>query len=85
MNLGIIGNGGREHSLCFKLLKSSKVNKIFCIPGNAGTSHIAKNVDINIDDFKSIKNFGFSKIIIIICMCPRVQLQRMDQVRVLPW
>ena len=57
MNLGIIGNGGREHSLCHKLLKSSKVNKIFCIPGNAGTSSIAENINIKINDFKSIKDF----------------------------
>ena len=57
MNLGIIGNGGREHSLCFKLLKSNKVNKIFCIPGNAGTNEIAENVDIDVLDFKNIYDF----------------------------
>ena len=45
MNIGVIGSGGREHSLCFKLLQSKKVDKIFCIPGNAGTGEICKNLD----------------------------------------
>ena len=51
MNIGIIGSGGREHSLCFKLLQSKKVKKIFCIPGNAGTNEICKNLDLDILDF----------------------------------
>ena len=54
MNIGVIGSGGREHSLCFKLLQSKKVDKIFCIPGNAGTGEICKNLDIDILEFKKI-------------------------------
>ena len=46
MNIGIIGSGGREHSLCFKLKESSIVNKIFCFPGNAGTGLIAENINV---------------------------------------
>ena len=38
-------------------LETSKISKIFCIPGNAGTSYIAENVNIKVDDFKSIKEF----------------------------
>ena len=57
MNVGIIGSGGREHALCFACKKSSKVKKIFCLPGNAGTSLIAQNVNINTDEFEKIKNF----------------------------
>ena len=57
MNLGIIGNGGREHSLCFKLLKSSKVNKIFCIPGNSGISKVAKCFDFNPQEKNTIYKF----------------------------
>ena len=41
MNIGIIGSGGREHSICFKLKQSSLVNRIYCIPGNAGTSAVS--------------------------------------------
>ena len=54
MNIGIIGSGGREHSLCFKLRDSKIVDKIYCFPGNAGTSKIAINIDVNILDFKKI-------------------------------
>ena len=55
MNIGIIGSGGREHSLCYKLKESSLVDKIFCFPGNAGTETIAKNINIDILDFEKIK------------------------------
>ena len=44
MNIGIIGSGGREHALSHFLYTSKKVTKIFCIPGNAGTSSIAENL-----------------------------------------
>ena len=57
MIVGIIGSGGREHAICTKIKESSKKHKIFCIPGNAGTNNIAENIDIEINDFKSIKNF----------------------------
>ncbi len=57
MKVGVIGSGGREHSLCLALKKSSKISEIFCIPGNAGTHKIAKNIDLNINDFEKIKNF----------------------------
>ena len=52
MNIGIIGSGGREHSICFKLKQSSLVNKIYCIPGNAGTSELSENLNIDINDFE---------------------------------
>ena len=61
MNIGIIGSGGREHALCFKLRQSKKVDKIYCIPGNAGTNLIAENIDIKIDDFEKIKKFSIKK------------------------
>ena len=56
MNVGIIGSGGRESSICFSLSKSKKVNKIFCMPGNGGTENISKNIKIDINDFQEIKN-----------------------------
>ena len=61
MKVGIIGSGGREHSLCEALSKSKKISKIYCFPGNAGTEKIAENVDINIDDFEMLKKFIISK------------------------
>ena len=57
MNIAVIGSGGREHSVCFKLRQSKKINKIFCFPGNAGTSKIAQNINIDVLNFKDISNF----------------------------
>ena len=54
MNIGLIGSGGREHALCKKIKESKLVEKIVCFPGNAGTSVLAKNVDIDILDFKKV-------------------------------
>ena len=55
MNIGIIGSGGREHAICEKILQSKKVEKLYCFPGNAGTSELGTNVDIGVNDFESIK------------------------------
>ena len=55
MNIGIIGSGGREHSLCFKLKESKIVDKIYCFPGNAGTEKIAQNINIETTNFEEIK------------------------------
>ena len=56
MNIGLIGNGGREHALCKKIYESKFINQIFCFPGNAGTSKLAINIDVDILDFKKILN-----------------------------
>ena len=57
MKIAIIGSGGREHALAAKISKSSRVKEIFCIPGNAGTSKIATNVEIDINEFDKIFKF----------------------------
>ena len=54
MNLAVIGSGGREHSICYKLRQSKRLTKLFCIPGNAGTKKVAENININITDFDEI-------------------------------
>ena len=54
MNIAVLGSGGREHSICFALKKSKKIKRLFCIPGNAGTASIAKNINIDISDFEKI-------------------------------
>ena len=54
MNLAVIGSGGREHSICYKLKQSPKIKNLFCIPGNAGTKFIAQNININLKDFDKI-------------------------------
>ena len=74
MIVGIIGSGGREHAICTKIKESSKISKIFCIPGNAGTNNIAENIDIKIDDFKSIKNFCLKNKIELLIVGPEQPL-----------
>jgi phosphoribosylamine--glycine ligase len=57
MKIAIIGSGGREHAITVSISKSPKIDKIYCIPGNAGTSKIATNIDISISDFKNLYKF----------------------------
>ena len=57
MKIAIIGSGGREHALVATISKSSRINEIFCIPGNAGTSKIATNVEIDINEFDKVYKF----------------------------
>ena len=74
MKVGIIGSGGREHSLCLSLKKSQKITKIFCIPGNAGTDQIAQNVDLDIGNFKKLKDFILEKKIEMVIVGPEKPL-----------
>ena len=55
MNILVIGGGGREHTLCWKLKQSKHCKKLFAAPGNAGTSECATNLPIGVSDFKKIK------------------------------
>mgnify|MGYP001344023398 FL=1 len=67
MNIGLIGNGGREHALCKKIYESELVKNIICFPGNAGTAQFATNIDVNFLDFKKIlKLIKFYKIDLVI-------------------
>ena len=57
MTILLLGSGGREHALAWKMLQSSKCESLFVAPGNAGTAQIATNVNVDILDFQSIKTF----------------------------
>ncbi len=57
MNVLVIGSGGREHTICWSLSKSPKVDKIYCLPGNGGLSQIAECVPISVMDFDAIIDF----------------------------
>ena len=74
MKVGIIGSGGREHAICEILKKSTKINKIFCFPGNAGTVSIAENVNINLDNFEDLKNFILKNKIDLVVIGPEKPL-----------
>ena len=67
MNIGLIGSGGREHALCQKIHESKLIKKIICFPGNAGTAKIAKNIKVNILNFREIHQLvQFHKIDLVI-------------------
>ena len=55
MKVGVIGSGGREHAICTSLKKSKNIDKIYCFPGNAGTSFIAENIEIELNNFEELK------------------------------
>tara|TARA_B100000579_G_C22784366_1_gene831068 strand:+ start:43 stop:1308 length:1266 start_codon:yes stop_codon:yes gene_type:complete len=74
MIIGIIGSGGREHSICLSLKKSKKVKKIFCFPGNAGTENIAKNIKIDLNNFEELKNLIIENKIELIIIGPEKPL-----------
>lgn len=58
MKVLVVGGGGREHALCYKIAKSSKVDKIYCAPGNAGISEIAECVPIGAMEFDKLADFA---------------------------
>ncbi len=57
MNVMIIGNGGREHAIAWKISQSQNLKKLYCAPGNPGIAKFATNVPIKVDDFKSLIKF----------------------------
>ena len=57
MKVLVVGGGGREHALVWKLSRSSRVDKVFCAPGNAGITELARCIDIRVDDIDALLNF----------------------------
>ena len=74
MKVGIIGSGGREHAICESLKNSNKIDKIYCLPGNAGTANIAENIILDLDNFENIKNFVLEKEIDLVVIGPEKPL-----------
>ena len=74
MKVGIIGSGGREHAICHALSVSKKISKIYCFPGNAGTSEIATNVNLNTENFNDLKDFILINTIDLIVVGPEKPL-----------
>ncbi len=60
MNILLLGSGGREHALAWKIAQSPKVEKLYIAPGNAGTALVGENANIKADDFPAIKDFALS-------------------------
>ena len=74
MNVLILGSGGREHAFAWKIAKSSSCNLLFIAPGNAGTAEIGTNVNIDVNDFESIKYFVLAENIELVVVGPEEPL-----------
>lgn len=76
MNILIIGGGGREHALAWKVASSSKVEKVFVAPGNAGTAHEPKveNIELDVEDINGLKSFVLANDINLTIVGPEVPL-----------
>ena len=70
MNILLLGSGGREHALAWKIAQSEKVDRLFIAPGNAGTAGCGENVDIKADDFEALKEFAVANSIGMVVVGP---------------
>ena len=74
MNILVLGNGAREHALCFSIAKSKQLSKLFCAPGNYGISQIADVHNIDINNFDVLYSFCMAKKIDLVVVGPEVPL-----------
>lgn len=70
MKILLLGGGGREHALAWKIAQSEKVEKLYIAPGNAGTANVGENVAIGVNDFDKIKDFAVEKNIDMVVVGP---------------
>ena len=70
MNIILLGSGGREHALAWKIAQSDKTDKLFIAPGNAGTTGCGENVDIKADDFEALKEFSLANDVKMVVVGP---------------
>jgi len=76
MNILLLGSGGREHALAWKMAQSKKLSQLFIAPGNAGTAQVGTNVNLNPNDFEAIKAFVLDNTINMIVVGPEEPLVR---------
>ncbi len=74
MNVLVLGSGGREHTLAWKINQSPECEKLFVLPGNAGTSEFAENIDLPVSDFKQIGRAVLEKSIDLVVVGPEAPL-----------
>ncbi len=74
MNILVIGSGGREHALCWKIKQSPKVKKLYCAPGNGGIAQLAECVNISVEDIDALLKFALEKKIDLTVVGPEVSL-----------
>lgn len=76
MNILVLGSGGREHAISWKISKSNKCKNLYIAPGNAGTSLVGNNLIININDFEEVKSIVIEKSIDLVIVGPEEPLVR---------
>ena len=74
MNILIIGGGGREHAMAWKMARSPQLEKLFIAPGNAGTAMVGTNMPVSVDDFEGIKELVLAEKIEMVVVGPEVPL-----------
>jgi len=74
MKILVVGGGGREHALCWKIKKSPLVDKVYCAPGNAGISKVANCIDIEASDLEGLKDFAIKNSIDLTVVGPELPL-----------
>ena len=74
MNILIIGSGAREHAFCWKLAQSKKTEKVYVVPGNAGTTELATNLDFDVSKFKDLKENILKNSIKLVLVGPEIPL-----------
>ena len=74
MKLLLLGSGGREHALAWKIAQSPKIEKLFIAPGNAGMSSVGENVAIKVNDFEAIRQFVIDRQVDMVVVGPEVPL-----------
>ena len=74
MNILLLGSGGRENALAWKIKQSDKISNLYVAPGNAGTDSIASNVNIGVTDFPKIKEFVLGQGIDMVVVGPEAPL-----------
>ena len=74
MNILVIGSGGREHALCWKIKQNPKVKKLYCAPGNGGIAQLAECVSIGAEDIEGLLKFALSKKIDLTVVGPEASL-----------
>jgi phosphoribosylamine---glycine ligase len=70
MNILLLGSGGREHAIAWKIAQSPKVESLFIAPGNAGTSLVGTNISISVNDFSAIKDFVLTRKVNMVVVGP---------------
>lgn len=70
MNILLLGSGGREHALAWKIAQSEKVDRLFVAPGNAGTAQVGENVPVQVNDFEAIGSFVISHAVDMVVVGP---------------